>query len=400
MRRIAIGTFALLTSSSAGCTGDAANGGFAVRDSAGITIVENAVPAWTAETAWRLESSPSLTIGTVEGAPEYQMFQVRDALRLADGTIVVADGGSREIRFYDPAGTHVRSVGGEGEGPGEYRIPGLLARYRTDSLIVWDGNLDRGTVLALDGTLARTFDGHGIGTPFYYVYDVFGDGALLGRMDQGVDPDTLDLGLQRFNATYFRMDPTGRVDTIGVLFGNEELVYVSDRGTAMTGMGFGRRAVHATTGDLLHYGSSDTWEIRTYTSGGEPRRITRRLDGNVPVTQALIDAHKEASLARYTNPATLRSMEARFAATPWPETLPAYSDLKVDAQGNLWVADYLAPGEEQPRWTVFDAEGRMLGTIKTPIGFTIHDIGSDYLLGVERGELDVEQVVLYRLTRP
>jgi hypothetical protein len=72
----------------------------------------------------------------------------------------------------------------------------------------------------------------------------------------------------------------------------------------------------------------------------------------------------------------------------------------ADAESNLWVADYLAPGDEQPRWRVFDPEGRMLGTIETPIGFTIHEIGSDYLLGVERDELDVEKVVIYRLIKP
>jgi hypothetical protein len=204
----------------------------------------------------------------------------------------------------------------------------------------------------------------------------------------------------RNDAVNFRMDPTGRVDTVGVFFSNQLFAYVGDRGTTLTGIPFEPRAVYATEGEYLHYGSSLTYEIRTFTMGGDLVRIIRTRDENVPVTQNLIDAYKDASLARITDPATLRSMEARWAVTPWPETLPAYADLMADAESNLWVADYLAPGDEQPRWRVFDPEGRMLGTIETPIGFTIHEIGSDYLLGVERDELDVEKVVIYRLIKP
>lgn len=385
----------------AACAGEAADTGVMVRDSAGITIVENATPHWTAETAWRLDSARSLTIGSVDGPPEYQLYRVRGALRLDDGRIVVADGGSRQIRFYDATGSHIRSVGGEGEGPGEYRVPGLLARYPGDSLLVWDGNLRRGTVLANNGALGRTFDGPLIGTPFYYVHDVFGDGSIFGRLDEGVELDSVEIGLQRYHATYFRMDPTGRIDTVGVFFGNEALTYTTDGGnTALTSMPLGRDAVHATRADLLHFGSSDTWEVRTYTSAGALVRISRNLNGNRPLTRELIDAYTSDALGRITDPATLRRREAMYDQTPWPETLPAYSDLKADTEGNLWVADYLAPGEEQPRWTVFDAEGRMLGAIETPIGFTIHEIGADYLLGVERDELDVEHVVMYGLIKP
>src|SRR5688572_2268538 len=102
---------------------------FVTRDSASVTIVENAAPIWTdSADVWRVQAEPAVTIGVVEGAPEYQLFRVRHALRLEDGAIVVADGGSREIRFYDSAGRHIRSIGGDGEGPGEFRVISLLAR--------------------------------------------------------------------------------------------------------------------------------------------------------------------------------------------------------------------------------------------------------------------------------
>src|SRR5688572_1397114 len=66
----------------------------AARDSAGVRIVENERGAWGEQPAWRIDPQPLLTIGQVEGAPEYQLYRVRGAIRRADGSIVVADLGS------------------------------------------------------------------------------------------------------------------------------------------------------------------------------------------------------------------------------------------------------------------------------------------------------------------
>ncbi|MDH4045855.1 MAG: hypothetical protein OEW06_15510, partial [Gemmatimonadota bacterium] len=87
------------------------------------------------------------------------------------------------------------------------------------------------------------------------------------------------------------------------------------------------------------------------------------------------------------------------ADMPVPATFPAFGDLNVDAEGRLWVADYRAPDEEQTTWTVFDAQGTLLGTIRTPPGLTVMEIGTDYLLGTWTDDLDVPYVRLYRLTR-
>jgi sugar lactone lactonase YvrE len=71
----------------------------------------------------------------------------------------------------------------------------------------------------------------------------------------------------------------------------------------------------------------------------------------------------------------------------------------VDAEGNLWVADYRRPGDDQPRWTVFDPTGAMLGVVETPERFSIHQIGSDFVLGSWADDMDVEHVRLYRLIK-
>ncbi len=92
---------------------------------------------------WRLVEPPLVEIGVQEGEEPYQLHRAAGSVRLADGRIVVLNAGSRELRFYGPEGTHQRSVGREGEGPGEFRFPTRLRKVSEDTLLVWDQGLQR-----------------------------------------------------------------------------------------------------------------------------------------------------------------------------------------------------------------------------------------------------------------
>src|SRR5688572_1803264 len=103
------------------CAGpNAERSGYAERDSAGIRIVESTRPAWPADEAWTVDST-LVTVGTTEGAPGQQLHQVVGAARLANGTLVIANGGSRQLLRYDSTGTFLGATGREGGGPGEFR---------------------------------------------------------------------------------------------------------------------------------------------------------------------------------------------------------------------------------------------------------------------------------------
>jgi hypothetical protein len=80
--------------------------------------------------------------------------------------------------------------------------------------------------------------------------------------------------------------------------------------------------------------------------------------------------------------------------------LPAFSELLVDGAGNLWVRDP-RPLEDQPHhWSVFDREGRWLGTVQTPADLQVRQIGPDWMLGTAQDEMEVEHVRMYRLQKP
>jgi len=129
---------------SGGCRGDAPPGA-AEGDPASPGNVEQ----------WSLSELPLLEIGVFEGDPAYELHEAGSSVRLPGGEIVVANTGSQEIRFYSPDGSHIRSVGGEGSGPTEFRWPSRIWHWGVDSLRVWDEWLRRFSFMDSQGTVAR-----------------------------------------------------------------------------------------------------------------------------------------------------------------------------------------------------------------------------------------------------
>ena len=69
----------------------------------------------------------------------------------------------------------------------------------------------------------------------------------------------------------------------------------------------------------------------------------------------------------------------------------------LDRDDRLWVEEYAAVPDDRSVWTVFTPEGTLVARATMPQRLTPLEIGRDYLLGVERDELDVESVVVIPL---
>jgi hypothetical protein len=92
-----------------------------VRDSVGITIVENAGDVGPDGGGWLVGQDPVLSIGTFQGDSIYQLFQVEGAKRLQDGRIAVSNAGSGEIRIFDVEGRFLMAHGRKGKGLGSLK---------------------------------------------------------------------------------------------------------------------------------------------------------------------------------------------------------------------------------------------------------------------------------------
>ena len=385
---------------------------YGTRDSAGITIVESRRPESGSRLGWEVGDEPAVSIGTMEATAAYQLYRVADATRLADGRIVVANGGSNELLVFDAAGGYLAAWGGQGEGPGEFTSLGRVAPWPGDSLIAGSSENGRVAIFDLNGTHGRTttLKGEagtlmkqlGGGQVDHIVVDAFRDGSLFTKGAEGYETT----GFWRWEAGYALMPADGSTPTsLGVYPGpqiysesyhEDNMVYVMP-----VRHPFGKTTFSRVWGDLAVIGRTETYEIRTFRSDGSLHGIVRREHQPRRPTQADQDNYFRERFADL--PEDERTTRIKIAANvPMVETFPAYSDIVGDALGYLWVAEFKRPDEDYDGkvWTVFDPDGQALGFVETPADVDIVEIGADYILGRMTDALDIETIQMWSLTRP
>jgi hypothetical protein len=370
---------------------------YQVRDSAGITIVENESPAWPPGEAWRLSDEPELRIGQVEGENEYLLMGPLSALRLRDGTIVVSNTGTEEIRWYDAAGRFLWRAGGRGGGPGEFSNLVWIYPLGEDSIVAWDDSPPRIAFFHRDGSFGRSVRP---GNPGGVLRGVFPDGSLLlaEHSDWSNRPSE---GRIRQPARSYRLDSQGAIiDSLPFFPGREFQFRTRRRSVMLSPPPFDRRTVFAVSGDGFFAGSQNDNEIGYYDRHGQLATLLRWPGGNRAVSEADIEAYRSYHFERADDENARRRIEEWLQEETYPEFFPAYGDVTVDSEGNLWVEEYSPEWSRQKIWAVFDAECRMLGTVEMPGRFVVQQIGDDFVLGYGWDELDVEYVLLYRLIKP
>ena len=373
-----------------------------VRDSAGIRIVESTPAVSGGGERWGVSKEAALDLSLVASGPEYEFYNVVGALRLTGGRIAVANAGTGEIRFFDQNGRFLRSAGRAGEGPGEFSALASLHRMEGDSLFAFDNRQRRVSLFSPEGQLLRTISlAEGPGIP-YDDAQPFSDGSILARtfyspamFEQGPR-----LGLRRDPAFYVGYSPQGEfLDTVAVLPGKD--LYLSEDGRLPPL--FGRIDVY-TVGANRWYAassSSDAFEIGVYTPDGQLVQLIRKMVSSPSVSEADLQEVEAALFERFRDPQVKQWWMEVFDEIPVPERKPPFCRFVIDSGGNLWVAEFAdLRWEDDPEvWTVFDTDGRMLGTAKVPARFRVFDIGSDFLLGVHRDESNVEHVQQYELVK-
>lgn len=359
-----------------------------------------------AQQSWKLSSQPQFTIGVAEGAPEEMLFRVVASFRLGDGRFVIANGGTQEIRIFDARGRYLATAGRKGEGPGEFVNLRSVFPYR-DSILAYDFQLRRLSVFGSDGKYARSFIMPRIREGWHpQPVGTFADGSILMQAVRQFMMGDSPHGVNRDPTILVRIGPTGAVrDSITALPGWERYVRtvsVNGRtGFTVHATPFARMPQFTTAGDRLFAGSSDRYEIQVFSNTGKLERTFRHNQPNRKVTRADIERMREARVAAAAAQSELyrqRTQEA-LQEMKFPETMPAYAGIKGDPDGNIWVQEYRAEGEQHTRWTVFDPSGKVLARVAGPARFMVHEIGRDYVLGLRSDDLDVEHVEVYRLTK-
>jgi len=402
MRKSWIACACALTAACGG--GERAAAGPVVRDSAGIEIVQNGGPAWGERDAWRVAAEPALEVGVGEGDARYQFAAVADALRLSDGTLVVADGQAQELRAFDAAGRWIRTMGKKGGGPGEFNGLSSLFLLPGDTVAAHDYQAGRVTFFAPDGSVARAVTLRPVdGTLPPRPLGVLGDGSfVVAPMYNPVFNDSPEPS--RDSITFALYSPSGeQTGSIG-RFPGEETITVIRGGQNSIAMRpripFGGNTMVAASGARLLVADNARYEIAEHGRDGGLTRLIRRSAEPEPVTEEDRRDFRERQLARTSAASRFRDAQAEMLKSlPFPERKSWFQEVRLDPEGNAWVQRHAAPGGDTP-WDVFDPAGRFLGTVDVPSGLRVTQIGAGFVVGAWLDELDVPRVRVHRIEKP
>jgi len=350
-RAICLSLLALLALGA--CDRPEAAGPVIARDSAGVRILEISVPAGQAP----LEAIPV----AAPAADTVAWYQVTELAWLAEDAFVALNRGTMELVWVELDGA-VRRIGGEGEGPGEFRMPIGVSVGPDGRVHVIDRRNRTWSVFDRQGALVSTEALDNL-PPISYVRQagIRGDeraivaeaGFAFPRGAQGIYDDSL---------TFFVVHRSGEpLDTAFNVFWLQH-----DRQPDRT---------------------SAVWPAASTDYAVGPDAIFAAPGNSSDIQRRAVDGTLEG-LIRFPE-----------AVAVWPPTAPegqlfVQRLLVADDEGRLWTHRFADPADAaEERWVVVDPIGeRLVGVVMLPEGFTLRAVRGNRLIGVLRDELDVEHV--------
>lgn len=347
---------------------------------------------------WTVSSRPTLIVGLDVDTPEAALRLVNGAVRLPDGSVLVANGGvSPRLPVFSPTGAYVRSIGRQGDGPGEYRWITSIQSGAGDSIFIFDAGQQRMTVVLPDGSVAgtteSTIDPLTVGAGLQKM-SVLADGSYVGRgasraragQPYEIIRDTISMGLMDRDLTEFRRIARlpDRMTTTSLVAGRR-----SFRAPA-----FSPEVVHGVWGTCAFVSTGETATISVYDREGARVAEFEGPGSLRPVTDGHIELRAEATLlvAPEHEKPLVRRMLREEAKT---EHLPFYSAIVLDEWGHLWLQEYSPPWGVGRTWHVVSQHGEHLGDVELPEPLMVFAIDRHGVLGAGRGPFDEETVALF-----
>jgi len=361
---------------------------------------------------WTVDARPILEIGGQDGTGPAELTNVVGVGRQSSGTIIIADGTTRELRAFDARGHFLKRWARRGRGPGE--LPELDGvSMEGDTLLAIDGR-QAVHLFAPDGAWLRSLILPEV--PGHLVNPVFGSlsavDAVLRLRAGSLDMKT---PIRHDSAWIARVSLADSGVRVFAALPLEPTFPMGPGGRYRYPLGFapGPLAV-ARTGRVCVAFSAD-YHITCTDSLGRALSIVQRDVTRRAVTDSARQAFRAVAAGRRPDgtsrfEGSLRAQREQVAAaTEFAPVFPAISQLLLARTGDLWVRRYATEdgfstslwrsNTATSEWSIFDARGRWLADCVLPARFAPADMGNDWVIGVSRDADDVERVSVYRLRR-
>lgn len=329
----------------------------------------------------------------------------------AQGAVYVLESQEKQIRVYDPNGQHIRTFGGEGSGPGEFKNPKLIG-FRDDTLAIGDATLGRITFFDRSGNVLETLSMPPawleVTPDFMVMYEPvrFRDEGFATAVTRAVS--SAETPRDSFFVPQVAVDRSGNI-TDTLRFDPWQL---SDR--ISVGSADVRVPPAPPSTPLYLDGEHDSYVVeRAVATADDQAAITvtrvahsgdtiynqkiRYLPIAFPV--ALIDT----IVARAVRP-SLHNQQADSGAVDnavrralrLPVYQPPVTSGRVGADGVLWLRLH-DDATDQHQWLILEANGSLKGTVMLPSNVTIHWSSGEHAWAAVRDDFDVPWLVRYHL---
>ena len=336
----------------------------------GIIQVQNDAPtAWTDSTSELVEEA---RFSGQDGTPS-ELGQPRSMAVDGEGRIYVVDDKPAAVKVFSPDGKLVRTIGREGEGPGEFRV-GFIA-VRGAHLVLHDPRVARTSVFDTSGTFLR-----GWHSSCCYWADIQVDrqdriyvpSMVAVRPGQKVGGSTAYVrwsleGVALDTLWVPQRDP-GKTWTVELKRGGKSVMMMSTGVPFLPSM---QLALHPDSGFV--YGWNGDYRIVRSTTGSDSVRLFGRNWTPDPIGDARRKAEVESRVKQSAESYGEANVRAAFRLEDLPTSLPAFMSLRADLAGRIWVRRYPVADTTRSSFDVFDSTGAYLGPVALP--FKLHEWG-------------------------
>lgn len=381
---------------------------FMVSDSLGITLADNFVQEWTLEEEPRLGDPPALRIG--EEGSGVDLWGIHDVVGLDDGGFLIGMNVGREVLLVDSLGQVSGRVQATGEGPGEFRRLRDLAVRPRGGFGGYDAQLQRVVMFDEGGQVDRSVTIDARGGPLQRrLIGFLGDDAMLFGEEQAPEPAARS-GSVVVDGDLVVYSPDGQPrDTLMSLPFREYHRFTGREAGAAAlpsemHLPLASRAFVRVHDGRIYVAHGSAYEIRVMDPSGALEMLIRYRGSLRPFDSA----HREDMMHRMGQniPNAVRAeWDRRMEALPWPTFFPAIEALEIGGDGRVWVCGHrqadMGTHDEDPllcRWSVFESDGRMLGSVFSG-SWDVADITGEVVLKRSQGEMGQEVVEAFTLGR-
>lgn len=306
-----------------------------------------------------------------DGTPVFG--RVAGATRLADGTIAIGDASGNALKFFDEQGHPTRTVGRQGQGPGEFGQLGRVMQCGRDSVFAFDVFGRRVSVFSASGAFVRQFQMPGGGAGMK-ACSQGGTLAFLRSSEATQPPEGV--------AFWYATAPLVAADTRGTVI--RELGHVLAYEIAASGHGWlprpgGPGASVAVGTDRVFVCPTEASAVAVYSlTGAGNRSLPLRVPPRAP-SRRFLERVADAGMMSMPPGPMRDTLRQRLLRIPAPAQLPPCSKILTDPGDNLWVV-LSFPGDSVTTLRVFSRDDRLLGDVSIPAALEVLEIGSNYLL--------------------